>query len=79
MGLEKWSNNWRISTIPGRVNHQMAQQYNWCLENEFNYTPVRIVNDKLFPIEYDISELKYFLNDFTEENELFEMNNLVEV
>lgn len=79
MGLEKWNNKWRISPIPRRVNHQMVQQYNWCLENEFNYTPVRIVNDKLFPLEYDINDLKYFLNDFAEERELFETNSLVEV
>jgi hypothetical protein len=52
-----------------KVNHQIHQQYNWCSENEFNYTPVKIINDKLFPKEYDINELKYFLNDFSEEKE----------
>ncbi|MFV8347623.1 vitamin K epoxide reductase family protein [Flavobacterium sp. ZB4P13] len=79
IGLEKWNNKWKIDNIPMRVNHQIEQQYNWCLENEFNYTPVKMVNDKLFPVEYDVNELKYFLNDFTEEKELLEMNSLVEV
>lgn len=69
IGLEKWNNKWKIGNIPMRVNHQIQQQYNWCLENEFNYTPVKIVNGKLFPDDYDINELKYFLNDFAEKNQ----------
>ena len=40
------------------------------MKNNFNYTPVKIVNDKLFPTEYELNELKYFLNDFIEEKEV---------
>jgi uncharacterized membrane protein len=72
MELEVWKEKWQIDTIDMKVNHQIHQQYHWCLENEFNYTPVKIINNKLFPNEYDISELKYFLNDFSEEKELAE-------
>ena len=78
IGLEKWVAKWKIGNVPMRVNHQIEQQYNWCLENEFNYTPVKIVNGKLFPNEYEISELKYFLNDFSEEKEYSGINSLVE-
>jgi hypothetical protein len=78
IGLEKWVAKWKIVNVPMRVNHQIEQQYNWCLENEFNYTPVKIVNGKLFPNEYEISELKYFLNDFSEEKEYSGINSLVE-
>jgi uncharacterized membrane protein len=69
MDLQPWLEKWKINTVDMKVNHQIYQQYNWCLENEFNYTPVKIVNNKLFPNEYDISELKYFLNDFSQEKE----------
>jgi protein-disulfide isomerase/uncharacterized membrane protein len=68
MDLETWLKKWKMNTVDINVNHQINQQYNWCSANEFNYTPIKIVNNKLFPNEYDISELKYFLNDFSEEN-----------
>ncbi|MET0759853.1 MAG: vitamin K epoxide reductase family protein [Flavobacterium sp.] len=79
MGLVEWNKKWAVDTIDMKVNHQIHQQYQWCLENEFNYTPVKIVNKKLFPNEYEISELKYFLNDFSEEKEFLETNVLVQV
>ncbi|WP_395058067.1 vitamin K epoxide reductase family protein [Flavobacterium sp.] len=69
MDLETWLKKWKMNTVDMKVNHQIHQQYNWCLENEFNYTPVKIINNKLFPNEYEISELKYFLNEFSQEKE----------
>jgi len=69
MDLETWLKKWKMNTADMKANHQIHQQYNWCLENEFNYTPVKIVNNKLFPNEYDISEIKYFVNDFSQEKE----------
>ena len=65
VGLESWLKKWEVAVISMKVNQQLQQQYDWCSVNEFNYTPVKIVNQKLFPNEYTISELKYFLNDFS--------------
>lgn len=65
--LEEWTKKWKVEHIRMHVNNQIFQQYNWCSKNEFNYTPVKIINDKLFPKEYNISELKYFINDFSQE------------
>lgn len=79
MGVESWLNKWKVGSISMKVNQQIQQQYDWCLENEFNYTPVKIVNGKVYPNEYNISELKYFLNDFSEEKDSVEMENLVEL
>lgn len=79
MGLEPWLKKWKITTISMKINQQIQQQYDWCLENEFNYTPVKIVNEKLYPNEYNISELKYFLNDFSEEKDSVEMESLVQL
>jgi uncharacterized membrane protein len=67
IGLEKWQAKWQVDTIDMRINHQIHLQYNWCLENDFNYTPVKIVNKKLLPNDYEIAELKYFMNNFSEE------------
>ena len=69
MELTEWKKKWAVENVDMKVNNQIHLQYNWCLENEFNYTPVKIINDKLFPGEYEISELKYFLNDFSNEKE----------
>jgi len=66
LSLEVWLKKWGRNEITFKVKRQIQLQYDWCLENNFNYTPVKIVNNKLFPQEYEISELRYFLNDFNQ-------------
>lgn len=70
LDLENWKKRWTIETPHLLINKQLQNQYYWCLKNEFNYTPVKIINNNLFPDGYDISELKYFINNFSEEAEL---------
>jgi len=70
MGLKKWLKKWHTEPVSMMINQEIQKQYEWCSKNNFNYTPVKIVNDKLFPNEYELNELKYFLNDFVEEKEL---------
>jgi uncharacterized membrane protein len=77
--LELWLKKWGQKTISMKVNQQIQQQYDWCLKNDFNYTPVKIVNGKLFPNEYNITELKYFLNDFKEVKDSVEIESLVKL
>ncbi|ESU29694.1 hypothetical protein FLJC2902T_01670 [Flavobacterium limnosediminis JC2902] len=72
MELETWKKKWIVEFIDMKTTHQLYQQYDWCLENGFNYTPVKIINNKQFPNEYEISDLKYFLNDFSEEKRAME-------
>lgn len=79
IGLDKWLNKWKVDSISMKVNQQVQQQYDWCLHNEFNYTPVKIVNGKLYPNEYSISELKYFLNEISEEEISMENESLVQL
>jgi len=67
MGLKKWLKKWNTEPVSMMINQEIQKQYEWCSKNNFNYTPVKIVNDKLFPNEYELHELKYFLNDFVEE------------
>ena len=70
MELDNWKEKWAVDFIDMKASEQMHQQYNWCLSNRFNYTPVKIINNKLFPGGYEINELKFFLNDFSEEKEI---------
>lgn len=72
MELQEWKEKWIVEFIDMKSAEQIHKQYNWCLQNGFNYTPIKIVNKKLFPKEYEIEELKYFLNDFSEESETVE-------
>jgi uncharacterized membrane protein len=78
IGLEPWLQKWQIETIDMRVNQQIHLQYQWCLDNDFNFTPVKIVNEKQFPNQYEISELKYFLNTFSNQDEVSQENSLME-
>lgn len=77
IGLAKWKEKWEISSVSLRTSLQLEEQYNWCRENEFSYTPIKIVNDRLFPNEYDISDLKYFIKNYSEEKPIVEQENLV--
>ncbi|MDQ6470242.1 vitamin K epoxide reductase family protein [Flavobacterium sp. LHD-80] len=72
MNLKKWLKKWHVEPVSIMISQEINKQYEWCSKNNFNYTPVKIVNEKLFPNEYELSELKYFLNDFTEEVEILE-------
>lgn len=67
LDIEKWKRKWTVETSNMLVNQQIQNQYYWCLKNEFNYTPVKIINGNLFPEGYEIKELKYFINNFQEE------------
>jgi uncharacterized membrane protein len=67
MALEKWLKKWKQKNIEDWVGSEILSQYNWCLENGFNYTPVKIINSKILPKEYSIDEVKYFLTELEEE------------
>ena len=72
LGLRQWLKRWPIDVIGIMISQEIQKQYDWCEKNNFNYTPVKIVNEKIFPTSYDVSEIKYFLNDFAEENPVLE-------
>jgi uncharacterized membrane protein len=68
--LEKWIQKWDQGNIDESVLRELGLQYNWCQENDFNYTPVKIVNESLYPQEYTISELRFFITQLEEELEI---------
>ncbi|WP_136667718.1 vitamin K epoxide reductase family protein [Flavobacterium sp. H122] len=67
LGIEMWKEKWPSLTHDMIVNNQLQKQYEWCLVNNFNYTPVKIVNNELFPNEYELNDLQYFINEYSEE------------
>lgn len=40
--------------------------FEWCSENELIYTPIRVLNNFLIPVEYSVDELKYFIQDLSD-------------
>ena len=68
ISLEEWMNKWGVNKMNKEIYAQILMQYNWCLNNDFNYTPVKIINSSILPEGYEINELHYFLNDFNEES-----------
>lgn len=79
MDLDAWKGKWLVEVVDMKANNQVYEQYNWCTVNEFNYTPVKIINNNLFPTEYDVNELKYFLNDFSNEKEIISEDLLIQI
>ncbi|WP_029271616.1 vitamin K epoxide reductase family protein [Flavobacterium sp. KJJ] len=72
LDLKQWTEKWNTIPLNPSISQNLQEQYDWCLKNEFNYTPVKIINGKQFPNGYELSDLKYFLNDFEEENKFLE-------
>lgn len=69
--LDEWLLKWN-SSIGDFENEKtdLLQQYNWCQENNFNFTPVILVNDTIYPSEYSLNDIKYFITELEEIREL---------
>lgn len=79
ISLIEWKEKWCLSSYDMIVNNHIVRQYEWCLANKFNFTPVKIVNGELFPNEYDLSDIKYFLNDFEEETNTLKIKENLQI
>jgi hypothetical protein len=50
--------------ITDQTKSIILSHFNWCRNNDLNYTPIKIFNQKLLPDEYNIEDLKYFINEY---------------
>ncbi|GLB48615.1 vitamin K epoxide reductase family protein [Neptunitalea lumnitzerae] len=67
MQREEWLKKWdKPLKNEAQINHLLYAQYTWCQKNNFAYTPVKVINGQLFPNEYQLTDLKYLLNELTE-------------
>lgn len=67
MSLSDWLFKWEQSVVEEEIIEDLQSQYDWCLQNNFNYTPVKMINENEYPKEYDLEELKYFISEIEEE------------
>ena len=68
MSIVDWLFKWEQFQIDDDVIENLQLQYEWCLQNEFNYTPVKMINESEYPKEYDLNELKYFISEIEEKH-----------
>src|SRR5690606_32742893 len=71
MSLEDWLRKWKQTEISETTKTEIQKQYAFCIENNLNYTPVIIVNNVIYPKEYDLEDLKYFISDLEEKQNPF--------
>jgi len=62
--LEEFRKKYRIG-ISKQVNAIIISHFNWCKNNDLNYSPIQIFLQKLMPNEYTIEDLKYFINEIS--------------
>lgn len=47
---------------------QLKNQYKWCEENDFSFTPTIFINGYEYPEMYDRDNLEYFINELLEDS-----------
>lgn len=63
MDKAKWIKKWKFSFNELQINEVLSKQFNWCIGNDFNYAPIKILNEVLVSSEYEINELFYFFKE----------------
>jgi uncharacterized membrane protein len=69
LDLEKWKSKWENNHLEYSTK-MIPNQYNWCIENDIQFTPAIILNGHIMPKEYQINDLNYFIDELIEEKTL---------
>lgn len=63
---KSWLTTWNTSDNSEIYKDILEAEYNWCLDNNINFTPEILVNGQSYPKVYDRSDLTYFIEDLNE-------------
>lgn len=66
ISIEDWLKRWDTKISEDKVEEIIQKQFEWCKENDFNFTPIKLINNKKYPEEYEILDIRYFINDLKE-------------
>lgn len=69
LSLEEWKEKWQATSENAYAIDTISEHFEYCEENGLHYAPVVLVNGKLYPKEYAVSELKYFIGELEEKKE----------
>jgi len=65
----EWLNEWGTCSKPNFYLPILKSQFNWCAENNINFTPQILINGKSYPKIFDRQDLIYFIEDLEELSE----------
>jgi hypothetical protein len=51
------------TTVSFQAREIILSHFNWCKDNDLNYSPVKIFQNHVVPNEYSIEDLAYFIHD----------------
>ncbi len=66
--IDEWILLHKMSINKEEVDNIYETMNNWCLENKINFTPNVYVNGYIFPSEFEIENLEFFINDLIEDD-----------
>jgi len=52
-----------------KINEILNEQFRWNQKNDFTYTPAILINQYVFPKQYDRKELIHFINDLSDDED----------
>ena len=64
--VEHWNKKWDV-VIENDTKAQIQTQYDWFEKNGFNSVPIKLINGSIYPSEYDLQDLKYFIGEMAED------------
>lgn len=65
--IEEWFSLFPINTTT-EFDSVFNNQYKWCKENDYNFTPAIFVNGYEFPKIYDRKNLEFYINELVEDS-----------
>lgn len=66
LDAKSWLTTWNTSDNSEIYKDILEAEYNWCLDNNINFTPEILVNGQSYPKAYNRSDLTYFIEDLNE-------------
>ncbi|MFV8369601.1 thioredoxin domain-containing protein [Flavobacterium sp. LB2R40] len=65
--IDEWFDLFPVNTST-QFDSTYNNQYKWCEENNYNFTPAIFINGYEYPQMYDRKNLQFYINDLVEDN-----------
>ena len=75
--INSWQKEHGISSKKD-FEKKLELQSKWCSSNGINYTPATILNERIYPKEYEINDLVFFVDNLIADKEQTSQNTLKE-
>lgn len=72
---KKWFAKYDTNYQKEEIDIILNNQYQWCLDNNFNFTPCLFINGYKYPIGFEIADFPYYINELIDDI-LFDQSNV---